>query len=441
MPSSNNISNQDKDGIKRLPPSPQINSRQLVRDPLSFFPTLAREYGDIVSYRRAPEPAYLVNHPDYIRHILKDNNRNYSKATYINQMFKSMVADGLLVAEGDDWLQQRRLMQPAFHHKRIASLDQLITDEVTKMLERWKECHEREEPIDVAKEMAALTLNVTTRALFGVDIGKEAALVGEAVSINADLLEKPRNPRFQNAAKAIETVVYNIINERRRSNRETGDLLSTLMDARDQDTGLGMTDLQLRNQVMTLLLAGYETTASALTWTWFLLSSHPLVMERLRREIALGIGERLPTSQDLPRLVYARWVFEETMRLYPPAWILGRKALANDEVGDYLIPAGAVVAISPYVIHRHPGFWQEPEVFDPERFAPEASAARHRFAYIPFGAGPRQCIGNYLALLEAQLIIPMVARAYRLHLLPGQDIRPEPIFILRPSREMLMRLE
>lgn len=263
MSSSSNSSTQNKERNKRLPPSPQINARQLVRDPLTFFPTLASQYGDVVCYRRAPEPAYLVNHPDYIRHILKDNNRNYNKSTYINQMFKSMVADGLLTAEGEDWLQQRRLMQPAFHHKRIASLDVIITNEVQKMLDRWAISSKGGQPVDITREMATLTLNITTRALFGVDIGEEVALVGDAVMISADLLEKPRNPRFQNAARAVDTVVYGIIAERRRFTGNSGDLLSILIQARDEDTGIGMTDLQLRNQVMTLLLAGYETTARA----------------------------------------------------------------------------------------------------------------------------------------------------------------------------------
>ncbi len=426
---------------KPLPPTPQLNAREILRDPLAFFPTLARQYGDIVGYRRTPEPAYLVNHPDYIRHILMDNNRNYSKATYINQMFKSVVADGLLTAEGEDWLQQRRLMQPAFHHKRIASLDAVIIGEVQKMLERWKTSSQKGQPVDISREMAVLTLNITTRALFGVDIGEEAALVGDAVLISADLLEKPSNPRFRNAAHAVDKVVYGIIDERRRTRGDLGDLLSILMEVRDVETGLGMNDLQLRNQVLTLLLAGYETTSSVLTWTWYLLSSHPQAVERLRAESAKNIGDRIPTSQDLPKLQYARMVFEESMRLYPPAWILGRKALADDEIGGYWIPANAVIAISPYVVHRHPGFWEDPEVFDPERFSPEQTARRHRFAYIPFGAGPRQCIGNNLAMLEAQLIITMVARTFTLQLVPDQAIKPQPIFILRPNQEILMQLQ
>jgi cytochrome P450 len=289
--------------------------------------------------------------------------------------------------------------------------------------------------------MADLTLNITTLALFGVDIHTEAGLVGEAVSISADLLEKPRNPRFQIAARAVDEVVYRIIDRRRQAGQDSADLLSMLMQARDAETGLGMDALQIRNQVLTLLLAGYETTSSALTWTWYLLSTHPKVADRLRDELKQRLGVRTPTSADLPQIQYARMVFEESMRLYPPAWILGRKALADDEIGGYLIPANAVLAISPYVVHRHLDFWDDPEAFDPERFSTECESSRHRFAYIPFGAGPRKCIGNNLAMLEAQLIIAMVAREFKLGLAPDQVIQPEPIFILRPSQPMLMTLE
>jgi cytochrome P450 len=425
---------------RQLPPSPQIKTREIVREPLTFFTTLARQYGDIVCYRPTPEPAYLVSHPDFIRHILVDNNRNYSKATYINQMFKSVVANGLLTAEGEDWLSQRRIMQPVFHSRYVARLDVIITDAVVEMLDRWETNFRENRPVDITREMASLTISITTKALFGVDIGQEVGLIGDSVAVGAALLQKPRDPIFQNGLKAVEEVVYRIINERRRSMTDANDLLALLMQVRDKDTGVGLDDVQLRNQVFTLLLAGYETTSSALTWTWFLLAQNPQVMERLQREVATNIGDWLPTYTDMENLGYTRMVFEEGMRLYPPAWILGRKALVDDELGSYWIPANSVIAISPYVMHRHPNYWENPEAFDPERFRPERSAQRHRFAYIPFGAGPRQCIGNNFAMLEAQLILAMVARRYTLKLVENQVIKPEAIFILRPNQEILMNL-
>lgn len=425
----------------RTPPSPSVSLRRLARDPLAYYLHLTQEYGDLVCYRPAPEPAYLVNHPDFVRHVLIDNNRNYTKDTYINQMFKDQVGDGLLTSEGEAWRSQRRLMQPAFHQQRLQPLDGVITRAAARMLERWEMHRLSGQPLDIAAEMAALTLSITTQALFGVDMGEEINAVGEAVTLGADLLEKPRHPRFQNGMRTLELVVDRIIAERRKSGAATADLLSHLMQARDVDTGVGMDDRQLRSQVMTLLLAGYETTASALAWTWYLLAQHPQVQERLGREARQALGGRLPTSADLPALDYPRRVFEETMRLYPPAWVLGRRALGNDEIGGYTIPANTILAISPYLIHRHPRFWADPEAFDPERFTPQGSAGRHRFAYIPFGSGPRQCIGNNLAMLEGQLIIALVASRGSLRLVPGQEIKPQPIFILRPNGPIWMTLE
>lgn len=421
-----------------LPPSPHGSSRELMRRPLDFFLTLTRTYGDIVCYRPAPEPAYLINHPDYIRHVLVDNNKNYSKETYINQMFKNVVADGLLVSEGDVWRQQRRMMQPAFHQQRIAGLSELVVTETVDMLERWRGLEGQ--ALDISREMSVLTLSIITKALFGIDIGSHAAEVGQAVNLGADLLEKPRHPRFQTAMQTIESVVQHIITERRQGGKDMGDLLSMLLAAQDEETGVMMDDRQLRNQVMTLLLAGYETTANALTWTWYLLAQHPQVSLKIQEEVTRELGGCLPAYTDLARLPYTLQVFEEAMRLYSPAWILGRKALADDEIGGYTVPAGTIIAISPYTMHRHPGFWENPDEFDPDRFSPERSIGRHRFAYLPFGAGPRQCIGNRFALMEAHLIIAAISQRYLMELVPDQEIHPQPIFILRPDREIWMNL-
>lgn len=425
---------------RKLPPTPHGSARDLLRNPLAYYRTLSQEYGDLVCYRSAPEPAYLVNHPDFVRHVLIDNNRNYSKETYSNHMFKTVIGDGLLTSEGEVWRRQRRLMQPAFHHTRLEKLDGLITGEAQCLLERWAEAHAAGEVVDIAKEMATLTLSITTQALFGIDLGETVQSVGQAVDMGADLLERPRHPRFQAAIAAVEAAVHRIIAQRREHNADTGDLLSMLMQARDEETGQGMDDVQLRNQVITLLLAGYETTATALTWTWYLLSQEDEAARRMRAELAQKLAGRAPTYQDVAQLDYTRQVFEESLRLYPPAWVLGRKALGDDEIGGYYIPAGSILAISPYTLHRHPAFWSNPDGFDPERFLPERSAGRHRFAYLPFGAGPRQCIGNGFALLEAPLILATVAQSFALELVPGQEIRPDPLFILRPDRPVMVRL-
>lgn len=428
-------------GSRRLPPSPSgSNLRELVRDPLRFFLTLTSEYGDIVCYRPAPDTAILVNHPDYVRHVLVDNNRNYTKETHTNQAFHKIIPDGLLTSEGETWRKQRRLMQPAFHHKRLERLDVMITDAADTMLERWREFQQRDQPVDIAREMAALTLTVTTRALFGVDLGDGVREFGEKVNQGIGFLEKPSNPSFQRLLSEAKEVVDRIIQQRKSNFQDGGDLLSSMIMARDTETGEPMNDEDLRSQVMTLMLAGYDTTASALAWTWYLLSQHPEAVERLRREARAVLGGNPPRYGDLENLPYTRRVLDESLRLFPPAWTLGRRALGEDEIGGYYIAPGSVVAICIYALHRHPAFWERPEEFDPDRFLPERSAGRHKFAYVPFGAGPRQCIGNNFGLMEASLIIAHIAQHFELRLIPGTQVVPQAVFVLRPSRDLMMSL-
>ncbi len=425
---------------KRLPPVPQGSARELVRNPLGFFTSITRQYGDIVCYRPAPDPAYLLNHPDYVRHVLVDNNRNYSKATYSNQIFKKVVGDGLITAEGDAWRWQRRLMQPAFHHTRLERLDELIVAAAQAMLDKWQGYYQQGQPVDIAREMAELTLTVTARALFGVNLGERVAAVGEIVNRAALLFEKPSNPALQQAAGEFRQVVDEIIQERKRDFQDTGDLLSSMMLARDENNGVGMTDEQLRDQLFGLLLAGYETTANALTWTWYLLSQHPWAVDRLRSEVRQALDSRMPRYPDLKSTPYLRQVLDESLRLYPPAWILGRRAIGADTIGGYYVAPGTVLAISIYTLHRHPAFWEDPDRFDPQHFTPEKAQGRHKFAYIPFGGGPRQCIGNGFGLLEASLIIACVAQRFELQLMPGIEVQPQAIFVLRPNRDLLMSL-
>lgn len=425
---------------KRLPPIPQGSARELVRNPLSFFTSLTRQYGDIVCYRPAPDTAYLINHPDYIRHVLVDNNRNYSKATYSNQVFKKVVGDGLITAEGDAWRWQRRLMQPAFHHTRLERLDGLIVEATQAMLEKWQQRYEQGQPVDIAREMAALTLTVTTRALFGVNLGERVNTVGEIVNRAAHLFEKPSHPDLRQAAQEFRDVVDEIIQVRKRDFHDTGDLLSSMILARDETSGKSMDDEQLRDQLFGLLLAGYETTANALSWTWYLLSQNPWAVEPLRSEVRAVLDGRPPVYADLERMPYLRQVLDESLRLYPPAWILGRRAIGEDLIGGYYVAPGTVLAISIYTLHRHPAFWENPEAFDPQHFAPANVARRHKFAYIPFGIGPRQCIGNAFGLLEASLIIACVIQRFQLHMVPGIEVQPQAIFVLRPNRNLLMSL-
>ena len=424
----------------RLPPTiTGANMRELVRDPLQFFQNIALKYGDIVCYRPAPEPAYLLNHPDYIRHVLVDNNRNYSKATRSNQIFGKVVGEGLVTAEGETWRKQRRMMQPAFHHTRIEKLDSLIVEVAHSMLDRWQLAYETNQPVDIAREMAALTLTVTMRSLFGVDLGDEVHKLGEIINRAANYFEKPSNPQLIQSAREFGEIVDRIIQQRRQNFQDSGDLLSSMILARDE-SGSGMDDEQLRNQVMTLTLAGYETTASTLTWTWHLLSQNLWAVDRLRSEIRERLKGRPPRYSDLDDLPFTGMVLDQSLRLYPPAWILGRRALGDDVLNGYTIPANTVIAICIYTMHRHPGFWDQPGIFNPERFSPENSKGRHKYAYVPFGGGPRQCIGNNFGLMEAALVIACVLQRFELHAIPGMEVHPQALFVLRPNRDVMMSL-
>jgi cytochrome P450 len=425
----------------RLPPTiGTSNLRTMVRDPLQFFQSIASQYGDIVCYRPAPEPAYLLNHPDYIRHVLVDNNRNYSKDTYSNRVFGRVVGGGLLTTEGDPWRKQRRMMQPAFHHTRIEQLDGMIVEVAQSMLDRWQHAFESNQPIDIAREMAALTLTVTVRSLFGVDLGDEVREVGEIFNRAASYLEKPSSPHLIQSAQEFGEVVDRIIQQRRQNFKDSGDLLSSMILARDDQSGDAMNDEQLRTQIMTLMLAGYETTASTLTWTWHLLSQNRTVMDRLRSEVRETLQGCPPHYSDLEKLPFMGMVLDESLRLFPPAWALGRRAIHADVINGFYIPANTVIAICIYGLHRHPGFWDRPDTFNPERFSPENAKGRNKFAYIPFGAGPRQCIGNNFGLMEAALVMACILQRFELHLIPGMEVHPQALFVLRPNRDVMMSL-
>jgi len=425
----------------RLPPMATGHSvRELVREPLRFFQNVVARYGDIVCYRPAPEPAYILNHPDYVRHVLVDNNRNYSKDTHSNRLFGNVVGGGgLVTSEGDTWRKQRRMMQPAFHHTRIEKLDGMIVDVTNSMLDRWQQAYETNQPVDIAREMAALTLTVTTRALFGVDLGDEVREVGEIFNRAADDFEKPSSPRLNRSAQEFRDLVDSIIQQRRQNFKDGGDLLSSMILAQDED-GARMDDEQLRTQVMTLMLAGYETTASALTWTWHLLSQNLDTLSRLRNEVRETLQGRLPRYSDLDYLPLTGMILDESLRLFPPAWVLGRRAIDEDVIDGFYIPANTVIAICIYTLHRHPNFWDQPDMFIPERFSPENIKRHHKFAYIPFGAGPRQCIGNNFGLMEAALVMACVLQRFELHSIPGMDVQPQALFVLRPHRDVMMSL-
>lgn len=426
----------------------------LRESPLNAMVKIARTYGDLFQYPVGFWTIYFLNHPDHIRHVLQENNKNYSKNTFQYNLLGSVAGRGLLTNDGDSWLHQRRLAQPAFHRERLTMLGSDMVSVAQQMSERWDGIARHGNPLDVDAEMMALTLNVVGQSLFGVDFTRDADDLVSAVITTLDhviyralnpfalpnAVPTPRNRRFLSARRRLDDAIFAIIAHRRTHPTDHFDLLEMLMSAQDEETGARMTDAQLRDEIITLIIAGHETVASALTWTWYFLAKYPHVLRTLQTELDTVLQGRLPTMADLPRLVYTRMVFEETLRVYPPAWIITRRALQADVIGGYTLPANALVVMSPYVTHRHPDFWEHPEGFDPDRFTAEQQEKRPRFAYFPFGGGPRLCIGNQYSYMEAQLVLATLAQRFTLSLLPGNPVTVQPLVTLRPKQGIHMHI-
>lgn len=448
------ISVADLRHVPAVPGLPYFGSLfDMQRDPLGFGLRVAQEYGDVVRMKIMGEEGIVLHSPQDIQHVLQTNSRNYSKQTMDYQLLRPLVGNGLLTSDGDFWLRQRRLMQPAFHRQRIAALADMMVEATLAMLETWEPAIERGEVIAVDQEMARLTLTIVGRALLSFDLGDEANEFGRAFrqanarfgfnnffSVLLPQLPTRSNRQFKRALRVMDAVVQEIIEERRRQGAGAApdDLLSLLMEAVDEETGESMTDQQLRDEVMTILLAGHETTANALTWTFYLLSQHPQEAERLYAEVDQVLAGRPPTFEDLGRLTFARQVFQEALRLYPPAWSIARRSIEADVLGGYAIPGGTIVHINIYALHHNPRYWEEPERFWPDRFDEARSQGRHRFAFIPFSAGPRKCIGDQFAMTEGLLILATVAQRVALDLAPGHPVAPLPLITLTPKHGMRM---
>ena len=421
------------------------------RDPIGFLMRVTRDYGDIVHFKVGLQNIFLFNHPDYIKDVLVTHNRNFVKSRGLERT-KVLLGEGLLTSEGDFHQRQRRLIQPAFHRQRIAAYAFVMTDYGARMRERWQD----ETTLDIAQEMKRLTLAIAGKTLFNADVESEANEIGEALTIAMDewrtrvlpfseLFDKlplPGNRRLRRAQDRLDATVYRIISGHRAGGVDQGDLLSMLLHAQDEEGDRGqMMDTQLRDEALTILLAGHETTANALTWVWYLLSEHQDVERVLHAEIDGVLAGRLPRLDDVPCLQYTEMVFAEAMRLYPPAWILGRRAIGDYEVANYLLPAGSVIFMSPYVMHRDPRYFPDPLAFDPRRWTPELRAFRPRFSYFPFGGGPRQCTGEAFAWMEGVLLIATLAQNWRMRLFPDHPVELQPLVTLRPRYGMRMTLE
>ena len=403
---------------------------------------------------------YFVNDAEYVKRILLDNLANYPKSVTYRNNLRPFLGDGLLISEGDFWKRQRRLAQPAFHLRRLKALAETMADCAARMAQGW----EHGKVVDVTPLMNAVTMEIVAKTLFGADVTNDIPTVAESMRVLGEesgrirptaffelpeFITKPRGRRFADAVGALDAIINRIVAQRRaemeKGDAARDDLLSMLLEARDEESGGGMTDKQLRDELVTLFLAGHETTAVSLAWTFHLLAQNPQAEAKLHAEVdeVLGTGvtsRSAPTFEDLERLPYCRMVAEEAMRLYPPAYVFSRRALADDQLGPWHVPAGAHIIISPYALHRHPDYWDEPDAFKPERFAPTAPADRPKHAYLPFGGGPRICIGNSFAMMEHAIVLAAAVRRWRLESIPGHIVRTEPRITLRPRGGLPMKL-
>jgi len=418
------------------------------KGPLPFFQNLAAQYGDISYFKIGPQEAFFLNHPDYVKDVLVTNHQNFHKGLAL-QRAKRLLGEGLLTSEGEFHRRQRRLAQPAFHRARVASYADVMTAYATQTRERWRDGA----AVDMSKEMMRLTLGIVGKTLFDADVVSEAQQVGEAMTVVMDLfntitlpffellqkLPLPQLRRFDNARARLDAIIYRLIEERRRSGEDRGDLLSMLLLAQDTEgDGGAMTDEQLRDEVMTLFLAGHETTANWLTWTWYLLSQNPEAEAKLHAEIDGVLGGRLPSFEDVAQLKYTETVLAESMRLYPPAWAIGRLAVNESEIGGYVVPKKSLVLMSQYVMHRDPRYFFEPLRFNPERWTAEAHESRPQFSYFPFGGGTRRCIGESFAWMEGILLLATLAQQWQMRLVPNHPVALKPVITLRPKYGMRM---
>lgn len=422
-------------------------------DRLSFLRKLKEDHGDVVRFHIATQAVWLLSHPEHIRDVLVVNQKKFMKGRGI-QMMKQLLGEGLLTSEGEFHLRQRRMVQPAFHRQRVASYATSMVEDARKMREHWATLPPGE-AVEMSQEMMRLTLIIAGRTLFDADVSDEANEVGQALTDAMTVAERipnplagllallplPSNRRFAKARQHLDDVIYGIIRERRGSNLDRGDFLSMLLMAQDEEGGTGgMTDSQVRDEALTIFLAGHETTATALTWTWYLLSQHPEAEAKLHAELDAVLQGRLPTFEDLPKLRYTEMVFAEAMRLYPPAWIIGRRALVDHEIDGHQIKAGDLTLHSQYLVHHDERWFPEPEKFIPERWTPELKEARPKFSYFPFGGGTRTCIGEAFAWMEASLVIATLAQQWKAKLVPNHPVEPRALITLRAKNGMKMIL-
>ena len=431
-----------------VPPRPPGSSilghiPQWRRDPLKLVTEAAR-YGDVVRLQ-LPGETYLLNHPRHVKHVLQDNHQNYVKG-WVFDRIKPYWGESLLTAEGEVWRTQRRRVQPSFKREHTVGFAPAITRRTAEMLDRWEPSAGSDRELVLYNEMTQLALVIIGDVLFGVELWGDVSKMAGAVQTALRVLKTrvaalaplplwiptPDNMRFNGAMRTLRGGVTDIIERTRSAGGEARSFVAMLMDARDSESGERMSDEQLHYEVIGMLQQGHDTIGETLAWTWYLLSLHPEIERKLHDEVSRVLGGRVPVVADLEHLKYANMIVQESLRLIPPVWIIPRDAIKDDEIGGFKIPGGATVLVSPYLTHRHPEFWTNPEAFDPDRFLPDAAKGRPRHAYFPFGGGPRLCMGADMAIMETLLILAMVVQRYQLHLVPGHREEPECILDMIP---------
>lgn len=435
------------------PPGPKPRPFGLLgefrKNPAEFLERNARQYGDFVFLRVGSQHIYLLTHPDSNRDVLVTNQSQFKKSRMLERA-RILLGDGLLTSEGQFHLRQRRLVQPAFHRDRLASYASIMSECAVQRREHWNSG----ETLDISREMMRLTLAIVARALFSANVDSEADEIGAALTEVfgmfevllmpfSEWLEKlplPPVRRFYKARERLDATIYRLIAERRVDPRDTGDLLSMLLAARDEEDGGAMTDQQVRDEALTLFVAGHETTAVAAAWAWHLLAQNPEAEERMHAELDSVLEGRAPTLDDLSRLRYTSAVFSETLRLYPPAWAIGRRALQDYRAGDFVVPAGSIVLLCPYVVHRDARWFPDPLKFQPERWLTE-DISRPKFAYTPFGGGTRVCIGERFAGMEGAMVLAAIAQKWKLRSVPGHPVETRPLITLRARHGIRMIAE
>ena len=433
------------------------NSLSLARDPLGFFTRLQRHYDRLVRISIGGRRQYVLLQPEDAKYVLQENNRNYVRSPAF-MILKRFLGEGLLTSDGDFWRKQRRLAQPAFHRQKITVLAETMVAEATAWVGALRQ-HNPAQPVDISQSLMDVTVRIVCKTLFSTNVEGKLAGLSRSLELlnilaNRSLLSPVKVPRtsptpnnisYHRTRKQVDTLIYQFIHTRHQTGDRHDDLLDMLLHATDEETGEGMSEQQLRDECVTLFTAGHETTAVAMGWLIYLLAQHPDVVTRLRTEAAAALGN-VPDATGMPPVAaframpYSLQVVQEALRLYPPAWALSRMAVADDQIGPYTIPKGDTVVISPYLLHRDPVSWPDPDRFNPDRFAEGRDRERPAYAYLPFGGGPRLCIGNQFALLEMQILLVTFIRAFDVHLVNAASIQPKPLISLRPNRPIQVHL-